>query len=268
MTPQTPRRPSSSRTPTSRPRRVAGQTSAVTQASLVEPVETPAAEAPAHDPLAQDPPRVEPVETPPAEARAEEPPVAEISTSSISAEEVPEERVGIASLFDSRRATTVLITLVAVLGLAAGGLFAWDALKGDDAAAQPSRQPVLISSDDANDGVDAAAKAAEKILTRTSADYDKQVDEAAALMTPAFAKQFRQTAGDVEQQFVKDKTDQQARVVAQGVVHATRTEVQALVFLNYYVSKNGGDTTYTAYRALVTVVHTDRGWLVSGIDTK
>ena len=56
--------------------------------------------------------------------------------------------------------------------------------------------------------------------------------------------------------------------VAQGVVHATRTEVQALVFLNEYVSKDGGDTTYTPYRALVTVVHTDRGWLVSGIDTK
>ena len=58
------------------------------------------------------------------------------------------------------------------------------------------------------------------------------------------------------------------RVVAQGVVHATRTEVQALLFLNQYVSKDGGDTTYTPYRALVTVVHTDRGWLVSDLDTK
>ena len=57
-------------------------------------------------------------------------------------------------------------------------------------------------------------------------------------------------------------------MVAQGVVHATRTEVQALVFLNQYVSKDGGDTTYTPYRALVTVVHTDRGWLVSALDTK
>ena len=57
-------------------------------------------------------------------------------------------------------------------------------------------------------------------------------------------------------------------MIGQGVVHATRTEVQALLFLNYYVSKDGGDTTYTAYRALVTVVHTNRGWLVSGIDTK
>jgi Mce-associated membrane protein len=180
----------------------------------------------------------------------------------------PPGRPGLAALFDSRRATTVLVGLVAVLALAAGGLFAVDAFKGDGAAAEPSSRPVVISGDDANAGVDAAAKAAEKILTRTYQDYDKQVDEATALMTPAFAKQFRQTAGDVEQQFVKDKTDQQARVVAQGVVHATRTEVQALVFLNYYVSKNGGDTTYTAYRALVTAVHTDRGWLVSGIDTK
>jgi Mce-associated membrane protein len=174
---------------------------------------------------------------------------------------------GLAALFDSRRATTVLVSLVAVLALAAGGLFAWDAARGDDTV-KPSTQPVVISGDDANAGVDAAAKAAEKILTRTYQDYDKQVDEAAALMTPSFAKEFRQTAGDVEKDFVAAKTDQQARVVAQGVEHATRTEVQALVFLNYYVSKNGGDTTYTAYRALVTVVHTDRGWLVSGIDTR
>ena len=178
------------------------------------------------------------------------------------------QRPGLAALFESRRATTVLVSLVAVLALAAGGLFAWDALKGDDHTAQPSKQPVVISGDDANAGVDAAAKAAEKILTRSYQDYDKQVDEAAALMTPAFAKEFSQTAGDVEKDFVDAKTDQQARVVAHGVVHATRTEVQALVFLNYYVSRNGGDTTYTAYRALVTVVHTDRGWLVSGIDTK
>jgi Mce-associated membrane protein len=216
-------------------------------------------------------PLVEPVETPAAEAPAQEPPVAEISTSSISADEVPEDledKRGLASLFDSRRATTVLVSLVAVLALAAGGLFAVDAFKGDGASAEPSSQPVVISGDDANAGVDAAAKAAEKILTRSYQDYDKQVDEATALMTPAFAKEFSQTAGDVEKDFVDAKTDQQARVVAQGVVHATRTEVQALVFLNYYVSKNGGDTTYTAYRALVTVVHTDRGWLVSGIDTK
>ena len=175
---------------------------------------------------------------------------------------------GLAALFDSRRATTVLLSLVAVLALVAGGLFAWDAFRDDDDAAEPSKQAVVIGSDDATAGVDAAAKAAETILTRSYQDYDQQLDDASALMTDAFAKEFRQTAGDVEEEFVAGKTEQQARVVAQGVVHATRTEVQALVFLNLYVSRDAGDTTYTPYRVLVTVLHTDRGWLVSALDTK
>jgi Mce-associated membrane protein len=170
-------------------------------------------------------------------------------------------------LFDSRRATTVLVSLVVVLAVAAGGLFAWDQVS-DDAPTKPSKQPVVVSRDDATAAVDAAAKAAQTILTRTYQDYDKQIDDATALMTDAYAKKFRLTADDVEDQFVAAKTDQQVRMVAQGVVHATRTEVQALLFMNYYVSKDGGDTTYTPYRVLVTVVHTDRGWLVSDIDTK
>ncbi len=179
----------------------------------------------------------------------------------------PAEKPGLAALFDSRRATTVLLCVVAVLALVAGGLFAWDALREDDVAT-PSKQPVVVGSDDATAGVDAAAKAAEKILTRSYKDYDKQIDDATELMTDAFAKEFRETADDVQDGFVEAKTDQQARVVAQGVVHATRTEVQALVFLNLYVSKDAGDTTYTPYRVLVTVLHTDRGWLVSALDTK
>jgi Mce-associated membrane protein len=251
MTRQNPRRPASSRAPVSRPRRVAGQGSAPpeasnqTDASPVEPVDL--AKAPAGPPL------VEPVETTAAEAPTEAPD----ST----------EKPGLAALFDSRRATTVLLGVVAVLALVAGGLFAWDAL-GDDDVAKPSKQPIVIGSDDATAGVDAAAKAAETILTRSYQDYDKQLDDATALMTAAFAREFRQTATEVEEEFVAAKTEQQARVVGQGVVHATRTEVQALVFLNQYVSKDAGDTTYTPYRLLVTVIHTDRGWLVSALDTK
>jgi Mce-associated membrane protein len=261
VTRQTPRR-TSSRTPVPRPRRVAGQAvtpEAAAEAPPVEPVETPAAEAPA------EPPPVEPVETPAAEAPAEEPPAAEIPTSSIRGG--PDERAGLGALFDSRRATTVLLSLVAVLALVAGGLAAWDAVRGDDPV-KPSTQPVVISGDDATAAVDAAAKAAQTILTRNYAKYDQQIDDATALMTPAYAKEFRAAASGVEKEFVADKVDQQVRVVAQGVVHATRTEVQSLLFMNYYVSKDAGDTTYTAYRVLVTELHTDRGWLVSAIDTK
>jgi Mce-associated membrane protein len=178
------------------------------------------------------------------------------------------EKPGLAALFDSRRATTVLLSLVAVLALVAGGLFAWDAARGDDDEAKPSTQPVVIGGDDATAGVEAAAKAAETIIATSYQDYDKQLDEASELMTAAFARDYRQTAEDIKDDFVAAKTEVQARVVAQGVVHATRTEVQALVFLNQYVSKDSGDTTYTPYRVLVTVVHTDRGWLVSALDTK
>ncbi len=161
----------------------------------------------------------------------------------------------------------MLLSLVAVLALVAGGLFAWDGLRGDDTA-EPSKQPVVLGGDDAAAGVDAAAQAAVTILTRNYQHYDEQIDDATALMTEGFAKRFRDKADEVEPGFVDAKIDQQVRVVAQGVVHATRTEVQALLFMNYYVSKDAGDTVYTPYRVLVTVLHTDRGWLVSEIDTE
>ena len=202
MTRQNPRRPASSRAPVSRPRRVAGQGSAPpeassqTEATPVEPVDLTKAPA--------GPPPVEPVETAAAEAPTEKLPS---ST----------EKPGLAALFDSRRATMVLLGVVAVLALVAGGLFAWDALRDDDVA-KPSKQPIVIGSDDATAGVDAAAKAAETILTRSYQDYDKQLDDATALMTAAFAREFRQTATEVEEEFVAAKTEQQARVVAQGVV--------------------------------------------------
>jgi Mce-associated membrane protein len=252
VTRQHPRRPASSRAPVSRPRRVAGQRPAPEVAPSEAPedathvdVEAPAHEAPGAAPAAEVPPAERPADVEPE----------------------PEPRAAVGSLFGSRRATRILVVAVVVLGLVAGGLFAWDA-RGDDTPAQPSSQPVVISGDDATAAVDAAAKAAETIVAVSWQDYDKEVDEAAALMTQDFATKYRATAGDIKDAFVKDKTVVQARVVAQGVVHATRTEVQALVFLNQYISKDGGDTTYTPYRALVTVLHTDAGWLVSNLDTK
>lgn len=259
MTPQNPRRPSSSRTPVSRPRRVAGQGSA--PAEPAEAAETPAVP-PAGPPDEPPAPPTEPPEPP-----EEEPDEPDEPDTPQPAPDVVAGSGGLSALFDSRRATSILVSLVVVLALAAGGLFIWDAVSGEDKAS-PSKQPVVISGDDATEAAAAAAKFAETIVATSYQDYDEQVDEATALMTDAFAKQYRQTADDIEPDFVGTKTDIQVRIVAQGVVHATRTEVQTLLFLNQYVSKDGGDTTYTPYRALVTMVHTDRGWLVSNLDTK
>ena len=267
MTRQNPRRPQSSRAPVSRPRRVAGQGSA--SAEPVEAAETPAVpptgppEEPPAPPTEQpEPPGEDPDESDePDEPDEQEPHMLQ------PAPEVVAGSGGLSTLFDSRRATTILVSLVVVLALAAGGLFIWNAVASEDEA-KPSKQPVVISGDDATDAVAAAAKSAETIVATSYEDYDDQVDEATALMTAAFAKEYRQNAEDIKPDFVAAKTDIQVRVVGQGVVHATRTEVQALLFLNQYVSKDGGETTYTPYRVLVTVINTDRGWLVSGLDTK
>ena len=52
------------------------------------------------------------------------------------------------------------------------------------------------------------------------------------------------------------------------MIRASSTQVEALLFLNQYVTKAGKDTSYTPYRALVTVVDTEQGWLVSDFETK
>ena len=59
-----------------------------------------------------------------------------------------------------------------------------------------------------------------------------------------------------------------AAVTQQGVVTASDQQVQALVFLDQTVAKNGAGPTLTPYRALVTVVRDGDKWLVSAIDTK
>ena len=61
-----------------------------------------------------------------------------------------------------------------------------------------------------------------------------------------------------------------ATVVAQGVVRANRTQLQALVFLNQIVTRvraGEPETVLTPYKVLVTMVHTDKGWLVSNLET-
>ena len=116
--------------------------------------------------------------------------------------------------------------------------------------------------------VEAASRSTEEILSRSFKDYDAQVDRASSLMTGAFAEQYRQTVADIRDEFVKTRTQLQMTVVAAGVVRASPEQVQALLFLNQYVSKRGQETSFTPYRALVTMVRTDEGWRVSAIDTK
>jgi Mce-associated membrane protein len=196
---------------------------------------------------------------------------------------------------DSRRArgplvAGVLIVLVGVLALVLVGQVAWfvaDAVRDDETTAidesgsgdrgegdpipVPDGRPVVLDQLAVQEGVDAAAEAATSMFARDWEVYDQGVAEATKLMTSAFADEYRQTTDDVKHEFVAKRTKVQVQVVAQGVVRANESELEALVFLNQYIFRGRGKdatTAITPYRAVLTMVHTDQGWLVDDVQTK
>lgn len=291
MSRQNPKR--TSRTNTPRPRKIAGAPAAASHpAPALETSEetsdetsdetllAPAVETPADTAVAEPDP--EPVETPPGKT----PGKTAGKTAGTPTEKTPEKTTEKAAtgLLASPRVTRVLIGVLAVLTVVLVLQLVWlvrhqmidppEAPKTEDGDGQvvvPPGTPVVPTSLAVQEGVDAAAEAARLVSTRSWDDYEAGVDAAAELMTPTFEPQFRETAADVKDQYVAQKTVLEARVVAQGVVRANDTELEALVFLNQYVVRGEGKnpgTNYTPYRALLTMVHTDEGWLVDNIETE
>jgi Mce-associated membrane protein len=272
MSRPTPRR-SSSRAATPRPRKIAGgRTPADTHSGPV------------------DEPTVEPDAEPPAVQEPEEQAV-EDQADDAAAELGPDEPwpnedddgPSNGSALRSPKVTRFLLILVGALALVLLLQGLWfirheylrdesepaDAAEG--AIAVPDDRPVLPTELAWQEGVEAAAKAAGKIVTRSYQNYDKEVDEATALMTDEFAEEYRTTTDDVREEFVAQQTSVEVRVVGQGAVRANDTQLQALVFLNHYVIHEKGKdagTTYTPYRALLTMVNTEDGWLVDDLETK
>jgi Mce-associated membrane protein len=226
--PDKPRRPVvGSRNPTRRPRKIP------TQAHPEPVVET------------EPPSSVEPVETP--------------------APEAPRRTPGVGG----RRTTIALVVAVVVLLLVGAAEIFY--LVRDDTPTVSASRPVVTGELTHRAAVEAAARSTEEILSTSYESYDEQVAQAAAKMTDAFAAEYRQTSDGIRDQFVASKTKLQVKAVAQGVVQASPAQVQALLFLDQYVEKTEDGqprTDYRQYRALVTVVHTDQGWLVSNIETQ
>lgn len=250
--PRPPRRPVvGSRNPTARPRRVAGlRDDAVPDAPLDEasPVETPSDE-PA-SPLSAQPDEASPVEPAPSDEVSPVEPAASARSSALG----------------SLRTTVVLVVVLVLLAAVAAGE-SWYLWLRPDPTVSASR-PVVTGQLAYQAAVEAASSDTEEILSTSYKNYDDQVTQATSKMTDSFAKEYRQTVGDIRGKFVADKTVLTVKVAAAGVVRASSTQVQALLFLNQYVQKKGEKTTATPYRALVTVVHTEHGWLVSDLETQ
>lgn len=169
----------------------------------------------------------------------------------------------------SRLPRGVLVVTLALLAALAAAEIVY--LVRDATPAPSTARPVVTGALTSRAAVEAAARSTEEILSTSYQDYDEQLDRALATMTDSFAAQYRRTAVRTRDGFVAHRTRLQVKAVAQGVVRASPRQVQALLFLDQTVRKveeGAPATDYAQYRALVTVVHTDRGWLVSDIETK
>lgn len=165
-----------------------------------------------------------------------------------------------------RRRTTGVLGVVAV-GLAAViGAEAWY-LWGMSPPAPSAARPVVTGDIDAATAVAAAGQDAARIFTTSWRQYDAHVTAVTPLMTPAMAGRYRHSAAPVRRQVLADRTTTTTKVAGSGVVRATPDEVLALVFLDQRVKSAGSPATYTARRALVTMVRGDRGWLVDNVQT-
>ncbi|MCW2766938.1 MAG: hypothetical protein JWO11_2897 [Nocardioides sp.] len=239
-----PRRPVvGSRTTTSRPRKVAGRVGDQPEATV-----------------APEPDGTEEAAPPPAA-----PPEPDVISADVGREPVKVRDQAAGPGAASRVTVALVVAIVLLVAVAAGE--SWYLWLRDDPVVSADR-PVVTSQVATASAVDTAAKALQEIVATSWKDYAQQTDDATKLMTSAFAATYRQTAEAIQDDFSAGKTEVKVEVTHQGVVRASPEQVQALVFLTEYVTRNGRDLTLTPYRALVTVVNTDQGWLVSAIDTK
>lgn len=167
-----------------------------------------------------------------------------------------------------RTTVALVVALVLMSGvLAAEAWYVWFR----DPPVVSVQRPVVTGEIAHRAAVESASQSVAEILSYGYQDFDAQIEDATTMMDDAFAQEFRETAADLRDEFVAQRTDQDVRVVGASVVQASSEEVRALLFIDQYVVRGADSsegTSVTPYRALVTMVHTDHGWLVSGIDTQ
>lgn len=268
MSGSTPRRPASSRGGVQRPRKIAGQRDTTRPDDAAEP-DAPAATT------------AKTATTAKAARTVKAGTDAPVSLAKAAGTPPPRQRPSVLARQKTTRVLIATLVLVTLALFAETVLFVLDKIGDDDppAATEPSGvtgvevpegRPVIAADLDVKEGVDTAARAAKDIVAVDFAKYDAEVDEAADLMTRRFEQDYRETAAAIKADFVANKTVVVASVVAQGVVKANRTRLQALVFLDQNVQRTRDgkpEVVSTPFKVLVTMVHTDQGWLVDGLDT-
>ena len=117
-------------------------------------------------------------------------------------------------------------------------------------------------------GVDAESEPMRAALTTSWRSYDAHLARVSALMTDDFATQYGDSATPVRARIVASRTRTSTKVAASAVVRAAPDRVLALLFLDQRTTTGGDPPSYDSRRALLTMVHTDRGWLVDNVQTQ
>ena len=154
--------------------------------------------------------------------------------------------------------------LLPATALAGEAWYLW----GAPAPTASAARPVVIGDIDAHTAVETAALDAAQIFTTSWRSYDAHLARVSGLMTSSFAVQYRNSAAPVRARMVAARASTSTKVAASGVVSATADRVVALLFLDQRTTSGGDPPTYDARRALVTMVRSDQGWLVSNVQTQ
>ena len=131
-----------------------------------------------------------------------------------------------------------------------------------------TQRPVVVGDIEAQAAVDVAATDTAAIFTASWRSYDAHLARVTSLMTGDMAKRYRTTDERVGTNVVQARTDTTTRVSARGVVRAAPDTVLALLFLDQRTTTDGGPPSYTARRALVTMVRGGQGWLVANVQIR
>jgi Mce-associated membrane protein len=150
-----------------------------------------------------------------------------------------------------RRPVAVLLTLLLVAGVAVG---AWSLTRGDSAAQQ--------QADARPDAIAAASQFAASVNTydvQKLSDYDARV---AALLTPAFAQQFKASTQGLLAAYAKTKLTSTGTVRQAAVESIDADSAQVLVAVDATTSPAGLLTNPPRLRWEVSLVKQDGRWLV------
>lgn len=156
------------------------------------------------------------------------------------------------------RVLAVLAVVALLVALVLGGLAFRDWQQRRD----------LEQADEASRVAQAAvADKVEALLSYRYATFDKDVAAAQRELTPRFREEYAPTVAEIRKRALAQRRDQQAQVLAVGVVSADADRVRTLVFVNTLSAPQGAKQAPRVMqnRVLVDLVRDDSGWLIDDL---